>query len=159
MSNEEIKQIAKEVAREALREIMFEGKDKRFHNTRLLMRNYNTLKEHLNNSESIEIKFNFIDECEVKVDHMWLESIARSKTRTAKMLEYIDVALVNLKTKFMEKGEFEKYRSFEMFFIEEKTSEDIQEEFNCGKNTPKRWNDIVTRELSVLLWGIDALGI
>ncbi len=46
-----------------------------------------------------------------------------------------------------------------MFFIEGKTSEDIQEEFNCGKNTPKRWNDIVTRELSVLLWGIDALGI
>ena len=44
MSNEEIKQLAKEVAREALRELMFEGKDKRFHNTRLLMRNYNTLK-------------------------------------------------------------------------------------------------------------------
>ena len=87
------------------------------------------------------------------------ESIARSKTRTAKMIEYIDAALINLKTKFIEKGEFEKYRSFEMFFIEGKTSEDIQEEFNCGKNTPKRWNDIVTRELSVLLWGIDALGI
>ena len=93
MSNEEIKQLAKEVAREALRELMFEGKDKRFHNTRLLMRNYNTLKEHLNNSDSVEIKFNFVDECEVKVDYMWLESIARSKTRTAKMIEYIDASV------------------------------------------------------------------
>ncbi len=74
--------------------------------------------------------FNFVDECEVKVDYMWLESIARSKTRTAKMIDYIDAALINLKTKFIEKDEFEKYRSFEMFFIEEKTSEEIQEEFN-----------------------------
>lgn len=160
MSNEEIKALAKEVAKEAMREIIFEGKDKRFHNTRLLMRNYNILKEHINNSDDgIEIKFEFIDELSTKVDYMWLESIARSKTRTAQMMKYIDERLNSLKYKYEQNHEGEKYRSFEMFYIEGKTGEEIQEELSCGKNTPKRWNDIVTRELSVLLWGIDALGI
>ncbi|MGG7060653.1 hypothetical protein ACQPUZ_20665, partial [Clostridium tertium] len=120
MSEKEIKELAKQLAKEALREIMFEGKDKRLHNTRLLMKNYNILKAHINTKdEHIEIKVNFGDEYDIEVDYMWLESIARSKTRTAKMINYVDEKLKYLKDKFKQKGEFEKYRSFEMYFIED----------------------------------------
>lgn len=160
MSNEEIKVLAKEVAREALKEIMFEGKDKRLHNTRLLMKNYNILKKHITNKDGyVEIKVDFGNEFNIDVDYMWLESVARSKSRTAKMMKYVDDKIIYLHNKFKEKGEAEKYRAFEMFFIEEKTNEDIQEELNCSKNMPKKWSDIVIKELSVLLWGIDALDI
>lgn len=160
MSENEIKELAREVAKEAIREIMFEGKDKRFHNTRLLMKNYNILKAHMNSKEEyIEIKVNFGEEYDIEVDYMWLESVARSKTRTAKMMNYVDEKLNYLKDMFTKKGECEKYRSFEMYFIEGKTNEQIQGELNCSKNTPKNWNDVVIKELSILLWGIDALGI
>lgn len=160
MSENEIKKLAKEVAKEAMREIMFEGKDRRLHNTRLLMRNYNILQEHINNTDAgIEINFEFLDELSTKVDYMWLESIARSKTRTAQMMKYIDERLESLKYKYKQSNESEKYRAFEMFFIEEKTNECIQGELNCSKNIPKKWSDIIMRELSILLWGIDALGI
>lgn len=160
MSNEEIKSLAKEVAREAIREIMLEGKDKRFHNTRLLMRNYNILKEHIKNvDDGKEITLKFMDDYGIEIDYIWLESVARSKTRTSKMMNYVEEKLRYLSDKFKEKGEFEKYRSFEMFFIEGKTNEEIQEELNCSKNIPKKWNDKVIEELSILLWGIDALGI
>lgn len=160
MSNEEIKQIAKEAAMEAIMQMRLEGKDKKLHNTRLLMRNYNTLKEHISSKEGhIEIRVKFDDEYCIEADYMWLESVARSKSRTAKMIKYVDDKIIYLRKKFEEKKQYERYRAFEMFFIEEKTNEEIQEELNCSKNIPKKWSDIVINELSVLLWGIDALGI
>lgn len=160
MSEIEIKQIAKEAALEAIREVMFQKKDKRLHNTRLLMKNYNNLKEHISSkNENISIIVNFDDEVEIKSDYIWLESVARSKTRTAKMMRYVDDKINFLEKKYKEKQEYEKFRAFELLFIEEMTNEEIQEELNCSKNIPKKWTDIVIKELSILLWGIDAIGI
>lgn len=155
-----IKDIAKKVAKEAVFEIANHGKDRRLHNTKLLMKNYNSLKEHINgDSEQIKIKYESLNEEEpyLKVEFMWLESIARSKARTIKILKYIDDNLEYLEAKYKLKKEYEKYKAFELFYIKEKTNEQIQEELNCSKNMPKRWSDIVIKELSVLLWGIDAL--
>jgi hypothetical protein len=160
MTNEEVKRIAKEVSREVLSEMIQDKKDKRLHNTRLLMRNYNSLKEHINSKSdgSIEIKVDIDDEV-LKTDYIWLESVARSKTRTAKMMQYVDSKLEYIKNKFKEKKEYEKYRAFEMYFIEYKSNEEIFEELGCGKNSPRRWTELIIKELSILLWGIDALGI
>lgn len=152
--------LSKEVAKEALFEIENKGKDRRLHNTRLLMKNYNILKKHIDgNNEGIKIKFEHIDEENpyMKVEFMWLESIVKSKARTATILKYIDDKLDYLKNKFVENEEYEKYRAFEMFFIEEETNEKIQEELHCSKNMPKKWSDKVIKQLSILLWGIDAL--
>ena len=160
MTDIEIKRLAKEAAIEAIKELMYQKTDKRLHNTRLLMRNYNNLKEHINsNSDNIEIIVNIDDEVELKSDYIWLESVVRSKTRTAKMMKYVDDKLKYLENKYKEKQEYEKFRAFELKFIEEKTNEDIREELNCSINMPKRWIDIVIKELSILLWGIDAIGI
>ena len=155
-----IKSMAKKVAKEAVFEIANQGKDRRFHNTKMLMKNYNVLKEHMKgDGEQIKIKFESLDEEDpyMKVEFMWLESIARSKARTVKILKYIEDSLDYLETKFKMRNEYEKYKAFELFFIKEKTNEEIQEELNCSKNMPKRWSDMVIKELSILLWGIDAL--
>ncbi|GAA0865919.1 hypothetical protein [Paraclostridium tenue] len=155
-----IKSMAKKVAKEAVFEIANQGKDRRFHNTKMLMKNYNVLKEHMKgDGEQIKIKFESLDEEDpyMKVEFMWLESIARSKARTVKILKYIEDSLDYLETKFRMRKEYEKYKAFELFFIKEKTNEEIQEELNCSKNMPKRWSDVVIKELSILLWGIDAL--
>lgn len=155
-----IKSMAKKVAKEAVFEIANQGKDRRFHNTKMLMKNYNILKEHMRgDGEQIKIKFESLDEEDpyMKVEFMWLESIARSKARTVKILKYIEDSLDYLETKFKMRNEYEKYKAFELFFIKEKTNEEIQEELNCSKNMPKRWSDVVIKELSILLWGIDAL--
>ena len=160
MTDIEIKRLAKEAALEAIKEIMYQKTDKRLHNTRLLMRNYNNLKEHINsNSDNVEIIVNIDDEVELKSDYVWLESVARSKTRTAKMMKYVDDKLKYLEHKYENKQEFEKYDAFYLFYIEEKTNEEIQEELSCGKNSVKKWRDLIINELSILLWGIDAIGI
>lgn len=162
--NEEdvIKNMAKRVAKETVFEIANKGKNRRLYNTRLLMENYNVLKEHLNgDGENIKIKYESLNEEDpyLKVEFMWLESIARSKARTANILKYIDDKLDYLEKKFIDNKEHEKYKTFEMFFIQEMTSEQIQGVTGCGKNTPKKWCDKVVKELSVLLWGIDALHV
>lgn len=160
MTDIEIKKLAKEAALEAIKEIMYQNTDKRLHNTRLLMRNYNNLKEHIKSKEDkVEIIVNINDEAELKSDYVWLESVVRSKTRTAKMMKYVDDKIKYLENKYKEKQEYEKFRAFELKFIEEKTNEEIREELNCGTNMPKRWTDIIIKELSILLWGIDAIGI
>lgn len=157
---DEIKALAKEVAKEAIFDIVNSKKDRRFQNTKLLMRNYNTLKEHINNEgEHIEIKYEFEKEAYIKLEYMWLESIARSKARTIEMINYVDLKLKYLKYKYEEKCECDKYRAFEMYYIEGKTNEEIQEEFYISKNTPGRWINEITRELSILLWGIDAINL
>lgn len=160
MTDIEIKKVAKEAALEAIKEIMYQNTDKRLHNTRLLMRNYNNLKEHIKSKDDkVEIIVNINDESDLKSDHIWLESVVRSKTRTAKMMKYVDDKIKYLEKKYKEKKEYEKFRAFELKFIEEKTNEDIREELNCSINMPKKWIDIIIKELSILLWGIDAIGI
>lgn len=160
MTDIEIKRLAKEAALEAIKEIMYQNTDKRLHNTRLLMRNYNNLKEHIKSKEDkVEIIVNINDEAELKSDYVWLESVVRSKTRTAKMMKYVDDKIKYLEKKYKEKQEYEKFRAFELKFIEERTNEEIRDELNCSINMPKRWIDIVIKELSILLWGIDAIGI
>lgn len=160
MTDIEIKRLAKEAAIEAIKELMYQKTDKRLHNTRLLMRNYNNLKEHINSKDDkVEIIVNIDNEVDFKSDYVWLESVVRSKTRTAKMMKYVDDKIKYLEQKYKEKKEYEKFRAFELSFIEEMTNEEIQEELNCSKNIPKKWTDIVVKELSILLWGIDAIGI
>lgn len=156
MINKEVKELAKEV----VREIAKQQKDKRLHNTRLLMKNYNILKNHIDDvNENIEEKLELLaEECTYN-ESVWIMSIARSKVRTAKMIGYVESALTIVKEKFKLNCEEYKYKAFELYYIEKKTNEDIQEILGCGKNSPKNWSDLIIEELNVLLWGIDALGI
>ena len=140
--------------REYDREKSMNQRDRRLHNTRLLMRNYNKLKEHIDNvNDDLEIKVDSTD------DEVWITSITRTKLRTMKMMAYIDSALVIIKEDMRRNCIEYKYKAFELYFIEEKTNEEITEMLGCGKNQPRIWSDAALNELSVLLWGIEALGM
>lgn len=152
--DETINKAVKEAIREYDKEKELSQKDKRLHNTRLLMRNYNILKDHIDNvSDDLKV------DVDTEEDEVWISSITRTKLRTMKMMAYVDSGLGLLEKQFKENCEEYKYKAFELYYIDKKTNEEIQELLNCGKNSPKKWSDSVTERLSVLLWGIDALGI
>lgn len=152
--DETINKAVKEAIKEYDKEKELSQRDKRLHNTRLLMRNYNILKDHIDNvSDDLKV------DVDTEEDEVWISSITRTKLRTMKMMAYVDSGLGLLEKQFKENCEEYKYKAFELYYIDKKTNEEIQELLNCGKNSPKKWSDSVTERLSVLLWGIDALGI
>lgn len=196
--NKELEQIAKELSKEIIKEIMpalkkelkrdikkeiikdmkEEKQKKIYHNTYVLMINYNRFKQHVkkvkitNEIEELDKyiddnlneinKINRDDSVEKYIieidaaDEKFIRSILKSKIRTATMLAFIDEALKIIRNEYKAQGKYERYRAFEMFFIERKTNKEIMEALFCGKNRPKAWSDEVLKELSLLLWGIDA---
>lgn len=156
--DEMISKATKEAIKEYDKEKNQERKRKVLHNTRLLMKNYNSLKEHIENvSEDVEEIM--LDYEGLEVDEIWILSIKKSKIKTIKMLGYIDSALDILEKRFRQNCEEYKYKAFILYYKDKKTNEEIQEALECGKNSPKKWSDSVIEELSLLLWGVDALGI
>ena len=148
----------KSLIKEAIKEFKEEEKEKyrnkKLHNTKLLMKNYNNLKDHIEEvSDDLDIEF------EDLADEVWITSITRTKLRTMKMMAYIDSALKIVEKKFRTSCEEYKYKAFKLYYIDKKTNEEIQEILSCGKNSPKNWSDLVIEELSLLLWGIEALGM
>ena len=158
LDEKNIQKMAEEVAERAVYKILNRGKDWRFQNTKLLMKNYKNLKQHiLNDKDEIKILYADMDEDYVKVDYMWLESIVKSKGKTIQILKYIDEQLEYLEREYKEGKQYEKYRAFELLLIEAKSNIEIQSELGCSKNMPNKWANEVLRKLSVLLWGIDAI--
>jgi len=156
-----IDQAINKAVREAIREYDKEKRMSQRDKRRLLMKNYNSLKEHIENvSDDIEkanedIKLDF----DSKDDEIWITSIIRTKLRTMKMMAYIDSALKILENKFNQDCEDYKYKAFKFYYMNNKTNEEIQELLGCVKNSPKKWSDSAMEELSLLLWGIEVLGI
>lgn len=150
--------IIKNLAREVITEIRAQESEKQkkkvLHNTKLLMKNYNKFKDHID-----KVDDSVTYDIEIADDEILISAITRTKLRTAKMIAYIDSALEVVKKNMINAGEEYKYSAFYMHYIDGKTNEEISEKFNCGKNTPKRWSDYILGELSILLWGIEALGI
>lgn len=159
------KDIAKQLAKEIIEEVKKKNIDKRLHNTRLLMKNYVRLKEHIEKvsgdiASDMDIEYFEYEGDIVDIgDKIFIKSMLRTKMRTAKMLSYIDESLLIISNDMEAKGELHKYRAFEMHFIDKLTNEEIMDILNCGKNSPKRWSDEVIGQLNILLWGIDAIGI
>lgn len=160
-----IDEIINKAAKAAVKEYASEQKnknvDKRLHNTWLLMKNYNILKEHINNiSDDVDesdMEMNFLIDDEK--EEVWLRSVTRTKMRTIKMMSYLDSALSTVEKRYKKNKEESKYKAFKMYYLDNLTNEDIAEKLNCSKNIPKKWSDIILRDLSILLWGIEALNL
>jgi len=134
-------------------------KSKAYHNTKLLMKNYSTLKQHSKNAvyelkEDVEgFEFN------MDFDEPYIQSILKSKIRTAIMLQHIDMALDMLKRNSAARGksESDKYNILVGVYITGDTYDDLAERYNCVTSTVWRWENDMLRELSVLLFGVDGL--
>lgn len=157
LTQENISTAVKMVIREYQKERDLEDRKKIYHNTYILMKKYNVLKQHIEKMEdNLDIEFEMDD---LEMEMVWILSIAKSKVKSIKMLAYIDNALEIVEEMFKKKGAYNEFLAFQMFFLEEKTNDEIMRKLQCGKNSPKRWSDNVLKELSILLWGYEALGI
>ena len=151
----------KELAKEVIFEIKNQQKDRRLHNTKLLMKNYDKLKNHIENINSDGFMSYFGEDLQEALEEndVFLNSVLRTKARTAQMVSCIDISLEILADEYEENGTYYIYDAFHMYYIEKLTYEEIAEKLNAGKNTPARWVKEVLNKLNILLWGVDALGI
>lgn len=152
----DISTAVKMVIREYEKEKEEARKKKIYHNTYILMKKYNILKSHIEDmKEDVEIQLAM----DLEEKDVWILSIAKSKVKSMKMISYIDAALEIVENKYREECLYHEFLAFKKYFLEEKTNEQIMKELNCGKNSPKKWSDNILNELSILLWGYEALGI
>lgn len=161
MTISNVSEQAKELAKEVVFEIKKQQRDKRLHNTKLLMKNYDKLKNHIEKVNSDGFKGYFGEELQdaLEENDIFLNSVLRTKARTAQMVSCIDISLEILADEYEENGSYYIYDAFYMYYIEKLTYEDIAEKLNTGKNTPARWAKEVLNKLNILLWGVEALGI
>jgi hypothetical protein len=162
---ETINKAAKESARQAIKEYDKEKKQEQrknvFHNTRLLLKHYNDLRQHVENAidDVRQLETDLIDLGDIERDELYILSIKRSKSKTLIMIAHIDMAMEILKQKQIKLCSLEKSDALRMFYIEKMTYEEISEKLNCGVNTSRRWVNEMLIELSILLFGIEGIKI
>lgn len=156
---ETINRAIKAAIREFSKEQKEENKSRIFHNTKLLMKHYNSLKLHADNAvykagdlEDLEDMEDYTDQ-----DRIYISSIMRSKLRTSIMLSHVDLALEELKAKKTKENKYEQYKALELHYIDKHSYEQIESDLSCGKNTPNRWITSALQDLSILLFGVDGL--
>lgn len=156
-----IKKAAKEAIKEYDKERKQEQKKKVFHNTKLLLKHYNDLKQHVENAidDVKRLEGDLEGLGDLEKDELYILSIKRSKSKTLIMIAHIDMAMEVLRQKQIKLCALEKYETLRMFYIDEVSYEEIVKHFNCGVNTPRRWINDMINELSILLFGIDGLKI
>ena len=165
MKNYNIDDVIKKTVAETLKEYDYKKKqDLRknvFHNTELLLKNYNSLTEHYKKAvDSIDtenIEDNIVEivddiECE---DEIFIKSIRRSKFRTLIMITHIDCSLQELKAAMSKKNQSEKYAVLDLHFLQETNFDEIALRLHCSEMTVRRWKNEMINELSTYLWGID----
>nr|DAF09372.1 MAG TPA: putative RNA polymerase [Caudoviricetes sp.] len=154
------KKAIKEITKEIIKEMNKKKKKEVFLNTKLLMKNYNSLKEHIENAVyDVDglCEYDVVDISGISEDEKYIVSIRRSKIKTMIMIKHIENSLEVLKNNQKEKGEERKYKALELYYIKNNGYEKIAEILNCGVNTGRRWIEEMIKELSVLLFGIEII--
>lgn len=161
-----IEEIVKETVSATIKEyekrINERNRIKILYNTRLLLKNYNELKNHALNA----IYKNIDCEDEDKIfgvnanysdDDVFIESIKKSKMRTLIIITHIDAALTRVEYKYDTRGTEEKYKALELFYIKEKRKDDIAVELNCSTKSVNRWIKEVEEDIAINIFGINTL--
>lgn len=138
-------------------------RDRRLHNTRLLLRNYRSFKLHC---EDIKLELDAITSREIldelQTDEFAVESIKRSKKRTLAMVRFIDQMLVVYKIiceQSYKPEDFRRYQTIYDLYIsdEKKTYQQIADCHNVHIRTVNRDVNEAVQTLSVLLFGVDGI--
>lgn len=156
-----------------------------FHNTKLLMEHYISLREHsekavsnLKDAKLIRIGNKYLndvinpddyavnkdyrdDEHEIQElvdqDELYIKSIEQSKFRTFTMLIHIDVALELLKKKAYMDGREDWYQAFIDYYVYGESYTMLQVKFHTVERNLRRWMNAMCRDLGVFLFGVDGL--
>lgn len=181
-SNDELSEIiriaAQEGANAAIKHISDERrkekrqrKDRRLHNTKLLIRHYRSFKEYVNNAvfdedETQEDALEAIEELmwEPRVtSDMVVEAIQRSMTRTKIIIEHVECMIEVYSTICEQSKNDAKIRRskvlYDMYISDTPHSKaEIADTYFIDKRTVYKDVEAACKELSVLLFGIDSIG-
>ena len=169
MKGYNIDDIIKKTVAETLKEYDYKKKQELrknvFHNTELLLKNYNSLTEHYKNAVD-SISFENVEENILEIvddiectDELFIKSIRRSKFRTLIMITHIDCSLKELKAEMIKKKLKEKYEVLDLLYLQEKGYDEIALRLHCSEMTARRWKNEMIQSLSIYLWGIDGAKI
>jgi hypothetical protein len=138
--------------------------DRRLRNTDLLLKNYKTFIAHcktavytskqLVGNNAVDI----LDEIEDSDDEVYIQSIMRTKERTAIIVKHIKRVLEYYR--YISKKDSELERRCNVVFgiyIDRKTYRQLAEELYCSTKTIERDRKESIEELSVLIFGVDGL--
>lgn len=158
LTDEELKQLLADAAKAGVAEYKRqETKDKKrdkYHDTFSLMKCYRDAVFHKENaiSEGTQLE---LDNMTEEQQETYLRSVRRTRFKTMLMLDHIDKAIEEVERRRNADGREVEYKAFDMYFMQGVDYQQIAEELETGKNTPRRWITAIINELSILLWGID----
>lgn len=150
-------EIVKKIVKKTIETERQMQRQKILHNTRLMMEHYIEMRAHVENAVSEIEELEEEQFATLRTAETHLESIRRSKMKTALMIANIDRAMEELRREYEEKGMAYKWQCFKDHYIDGISNEDIAERMNCGKNTPSRWEKELIKKMSVKLYGIDGI--
>lgn len=143
-----------------------EKRDRRLHNTKLLLNHYRDFKAHCSmsvyDSRMAERDSGLMEMImEMRDDNVILESIQRTVMRTITILEHIDRMMAVFKSYTDKGGDREKrqYRVIYEYYIspDKRTLQGIAEEMAVSRVTLHKDLKMAEEKLSVLFFGIDGL--
>ena len=162
---EEVTQIATlkaiEVFNAQKEEELQREKDKRLHNTKLLLKHYTNFQKYVEEEimndliqaeEDIAIQQLVLNERDI------VSSIRMSKGRTIEMLEHLDNALETMK-QICEQDGSKHYDVLQKRFIDGESVSKLAEEYEINERSVYKLIDAAASRLSVLLFGIYGLKI
>ena len=136
-----------------------------FQKTSLLLEHYLDLKAYCDNATLSEHITDEEDGINADGTEITIKSISKNREVTWIIISHIDKALELLKNKYQAKGAEERYRALELLHLDQSMqiipwSERISlisDELHCGETTVRRWRNEIVEELSIFLFGVDAL--
>ena len=151
MRKEEITEIARITAVEVLKQrdaIVQEEFDARYHDVKLLMKNYRMLKAHY---------------AHVSPETLEVDAICSMHRKTGLMMSHVDKMLTAYKAICCESGKPDEQNRWETLYLRYITDERINidaiaNKLNIDRRTYFRYVNRAMEDLAVLLFGIEAIG-
>mgnify|MGYP001157924123 FL=1 len=133
--------------------------NRRLRNTRMLLEHYRPLTDHILLSEKSEV-----ETMEYEIEHgtvIRLESVGKYHEKSRQLLKYINMALAMYKERCVNWDDlaFRRYRTIEWLYLSTShlSEGEIAKYYNVDRSVINRDKDRAINELSVLLFGIDAI--
>lgn len=151
LRKEEITEVARIVVGEvfAQREaVMQEEFDSRYHDVKLLMKNYRMLKTHY---------------AQISPETLEVNAICSMRRKTSLMMSHVDKMLTAYKALCYESGRLDEKNRWDALYLryiddERITIDTIADRLNIDRRTYFRYVNRAMEDLAVLLFGIEAIG-
>ncbi|MBS6194239.1 MAG: hypothetical protein KH828_01480 [Clostridiales bacterium] len=125
--------------------------------TQIYLDNYREMVRYAEEAVSEVSQVQDISKYNISAEKAFLQSIRECRAETIILLEHINKALESLKEDAEAAGIGYKYDALEAVYVKGKTYEDIVRDTGCGKNTPKKWCNLMKERLSIKLFGAKAI--